>query len=170
MPGEVRAIQQWQPAAPPPPRWETTALLAVELAQRVTAAWTSPVSRAPVTSYRPPSAAAQMQLRKARLQRAPAAQPESRRRIQLDNARVLPLLMTQTPPVNVTRAQLERLRVPAAVAYGDRTRPAFATVSQAAARATQTDPRFIVRGATHMWPEEAPGEFVSCVRSFIDAH
>ena len=62
------------------------------------------------------------------------AQPPDRQRVQLDSARVLPLLLTQPPPPSLTCDDMRRLPMPVAVAWGERTRPFFAVVSRAAAR------------------------------------
>ena len=94
------------------------------------------------------------------------AQPPERRRVQLDSARVLPLLLAQPPPPSLTCEDLRALRMPASVAWGDRTRPFFGVVSRAAARCLgggQTE----VAGATHMWPEEQPRELVGLLERIL---
>jgi len=95
------------------------------------------------------------------------AQPLERRRVQLDNARVLPLLLAQAPPPPLACADLVRLRVPAMVAWGERTRPLFAIVARAAARCLPGDAHTVVSNATHMWPEERPHEMAELVQGFI---
>jgi len=87
------------------------------------------------------------------------SQPEDRRRIQLDNARVMPLLFSQSPPVAITREQLGALEVPAAVAWGAKTRALFRVVSTAAAAYVPGQQPGAVANATHMWPEEDPEGF-----------
>jgi pimeloyl-ACP methyl ester carboxylesterase len=95
------------------------------------------------------------------------SQPPERRRVQLDSARVLPLLLAQPPPPPLTCRDLQQLRVPAMVAWGERTRPFFGIVSRAAARCLRG--AFEVPSATHMWPEEQPREFAALVQRFVAA-
>jgi len=94
------------------------------------------------------------------------AQPPERRRVQLDSARVLPLLLAQPPSPPLTCDDLRALRMPAAVAWGERTRPFFGVVSRAAARCIP-GAHAAVAGATHMWPEERPHELVEHVQRFL---
>ena len=89
-----------------------------------------------------------------------------RRRVQLDSARVLPLLLSQPSPPPLRCEDLRRLRVPVGVAWGARTRPYFGVVSRAAARCALGD-KFEIDGATHMWPEERPVELVRLVERAI---
>jgi pimeloyl-ACP methyl ester carboxylesterase len=98
------------------------------------------------------------------------SQPEERRRIQLDNARVLPRLLAQVAPVALSCEQLRKLDPPVSIAWGAFTRPFFRVVSEAAARCVGGNQHTAVAGATHMWPAEHPAEFVALVRRFIDAH
>jgi pimeloyl-ACP methyl ester carboxylesterase len=95
-----------------------------------------------------------------------AAQSPERRRVQLDSARVLPLLLTQPPPPHLSCDDLRSLRVPVAVAWGEHTRPFFGVVSRAAARCIPGSAHGAVAAATHMWPEERPQEFTQRVQRF----
>jgi pimeloyl-ACP methyl ester carboxylesterase len=95
------------------------------------------------------------------------AQSEQDRAIQLDNARVLPLLFTQTPPPELTCEVLARLRVPTAVSWGERTRPLFEIVSRSAARCIGGADNVRIPGATHMWPQEDPRGFTERVRGWL---
>ena len=87
------------------------------------------------------------------------SQPEDRRRIQLDNARVIPKLFSQSPPVAIACEQLRALEVPTAIAWGAQTRPLFRVVSTAAAACIGSPHARPVANATHMWPEEDPEGF-----------
>ena len=87
------------------------------------------------------------------------SQPEDRRRIQLDNARVMPKLFSQSSPVSISCEQLRALEVPTAVAWGARTRALFRVVSTAAAACVRGPHAGAVASATHMWPEEDPEGF-----------
>jgi pimeloyl-ACP methyl ester carboxylesterase len=62
---------------------------------------------------------------------------------------------------------LRGLRVPVAVAWGERTRPFFGVASRAAARCIPGRAHTAVPGATHMWPEERPSDFVALVERFL---
>jgi pimeloyl-ACP methyl ester carboxylesterase len=97
------------------------------------------------------------------------SQPSGRRRVQLDSARVLPLLLRQPAVPPLTCDQLRRLGMPVAVAWGERTRPLFAVVSRAAARCLDGRAPTTVPGATHLWPEERPHEFVALVQRFLQS-
>jgi pimeloyl-ACP methyl ester carboxylesterase len=97
------------------------------------------------------------------------SQPVERRRVQLDSARVLPLLLRQPQVPLLTCDQLRRLGMPVAVAWGERTRPLFAVVSRAAARCIDGRAPTTVLGATHLWPEERPHELVALVQRFLQS-
>jgi pimeloyl-ACP methyl ester carboxylesterase len=97
------------------------------------------------------------------------SQPSERRRVQLDSARVLPLLLQQPVVPPLTCDQLRRLEMPVAVAWGERTRPLFAVVSRAAARCIDGRAPTTVLGATHLWPEERPHELVALVQRFLQS-
>jgi pimeloyl-ACP methyl ester carboxylesterase len=95
------------------------------------------------------------------------AQSPERRRVQLDSARVLPLLFSQPSPPPLSCEDLQRLHIPVAVACGERTRPFFAVVSRAAARCIPGPHHTIIDGSTHMWPEEQPQELVARIERFL---
>jgi pimeloyl-ACP methyl ester carboxylesterase len=97
------------------------------------------------------------------------SQSPERRRVQLDSARVLPLLLSQPPPPPLSCDDLRSLRLPVAVSWGERTRPFFSVVARAAARSIPGRAHAAVAGATHMWPEERPHELVELVRRFLDS-
>lgn len=94
-------------------------------------------------------------------------QSAERRRVQLDSARVLPLLFSQPSPPALRCEDLQRLRVPVAVAWGERTRPFFGVVSRAAARCIPGPHHGAIAGATHMWPEERPRELVDRMQRYL---
>jgi pimeloyl-ACP methyl ester carboxylesterase len=96
------------------------------------------------------------------------SQPGERRRVQLDSARVLPLLLSQPAPPPLSCDALRGLPMPVAVVWGERTRPFFGVVSRAAARCVRGRAHAAVKGATHMWPEERPAELATCVERFLN--
>jgi pimeloyl-ACP methyl ester carboxylesterase len=93
------------------------------------------------------------------------SQSPERQQVQLDSARVLPLLLSQPPPPPLGCDDLRRVRVPVTVAWGELTRPFFGVVSRAAANCIGGGQR--IAGATHMWPEERPLEMVDVVRQHL---
>ncbi len=93
------------------------------------------------------------------------AQSPERRLVQLDSARVLPLLLSQPPPPPLSFDDLRRLRVPVTVAWGERTRLFFGVVSRAAANCIGGG--HAIAGATHMWPEERPRELVDRMQRYL---
>ncbi|WP_437786769.1 alpha/beta fold hydrolase [Sorangium sp. So ce1097] len=97
-----------------------------------------------------------------------AAQPAERQAINLDNARTMPLLLSQPQPPAITCGDLAGLKVPVTIAYGELSRPTFGVVSRAAARCIPGQ-HLEVRGATHMWPEEDAAAFCAAVLRFIEA-
>lgn len=97
------------------------------------------------------------------------SQPIERRRVQLDSARALPLLLRQRTVPPLTCDQLRHLGMPVAVAWGERTRPLFAVVSRAAATCIPGRAHTTVPGAAHLWPEERPHELVALVQRFLQS-
>ena len=94
------------------------------------------------------------------------AQGEATRRIERENAHTLPLLLQQTPAPPLSAAQLRGIRVPACVAAGALTRPAWGIVSRAAQAALPAH-ALTIAGAGHMWPDEDPAAFCAAVAAFI---
>ncbi|WP_437693775.1 alpha/beta fold hydrolase [Sorangium sp. So ce176] len=97
-----------------------------------------------------------------------AAQPAERQAINLDNARTMPLLLSQPQPPAITCVDLASLKVPVTIAHGELSRPTFGVVSRAAARCIPGQ-HLVVPGATHMWPEEDAAAFCAAVLRFIEA-
>ncbi len=95
-----------------------------------------------------------------------AAQSAERQAVYLDNARTMPLLLSQPRPPAITCGDLASLKVPVTLAYGELSRPLFSVVSRAAARCIPGQ-HLVVRGATHMWPEEDAAAFCAAVLGFI---
>lgn len=96
-----------------------------------------------------------------------ASQPPEMQAINLDNARSMPLLLSQTQPPAITASQLARLEMPVTIAWGELSRPVFGVVSRAAARwipGKHTQ----IRGAIHMWPAEDPAAFSAAVLDVIE--
>ncbi|WP_437948455.1 alpha/beta hydrolase [Sorangium sp. So ce296] len=94
------------------------------------------------------------------------AQPAERQAVNLDNARTMPLLLSQPQPPAITCGQLAGLKVPVTVAHGELSRPTFSVVSRAAARCIPGQ-HLVARGATHMWPEEDAPAFCAAVMGFL---
>ncbi|WP_437663471.1 alpha/beta fold hydrolase [Sorangium sp. So ce1182] len=94
------------------------------------------------------------------------AQSAERQTVNLDNARTMPLLLSQPRPPEITCGQLASLKVPVTIAHGELSRPTFGVVSRAAARCIPGQ-HLVVPGATHMWPEEDAAAFCAAVLSRI---
>ena len=96
-------------------------------------------------------------------------QPEERRRIHLDSAHVLPRLFAAEPPTPIGPAELARLELPVAIAWGSASRPLFTIPSRAAARAIATGGHREIEGAGHLWPEAEPGAFSAFVAEWMES-
>lgn len=97
-----------------------------------------------------------------------AAQSTSAQAIQLDSAGTMPMLRTnQAPPPPISCAQLGQIKAPVVIARGERTRPLFRLIADAAAACIPTQRHAIVPGATHMWPGEDPVGFSKAVIEFL---
>ncbi|WP_151702488.1 alpha/beta fold hydrolase [Nitrincola alkalilacustris] len=95
-------------------------------------------------------------------------QDESLRVHQLENAHSLALQMTQTEPPAITTEQLNQLRIPVALLRGEKTRPLFRAVFDAASDAIHGVHARVIPDVGHMLPLEDPAAFVQLVRTFID--
>lgn len=95
------------------------------------------------------------------------SQPRERQQLQMDNARTIPLLLAQSAPPQISCAELGALKAPACIAYGERTRPLFKVVSQAAAHCIGGDRHQVIPGVGHMWPDEDPEGFSAAVLRWL---
>lgn len=95
-----------------------------------------------------------------------ARQSAATQHVERDNVHTLPRLLQQTPPPALSAAQLAAITVPTCVAAGELTRPAYGVVSRAAQAALPAQ-ALTVRGAGHMWPDEAPDAFCDAVLAFV---
>lgn len=89
--------------------------------------------------------------------------------IEMDNARTLPLLLSQPAPPDIRPEDLAALRMPVAITWGECSRPVFGVVARAAACHAPGSWHHAVAGARHMWPDESPEAFVDVVRRWLDA-
>ena len=96
-------------------------------------------------------------------------QPHEQQGIELDNARTLPLLLSQPAPPDIRPADLASLPMPVAITWGELSRPVFGVVARAAARHAPGRWHHAIPGARHMWPDESPDAFVAAVRAWLDA-
>ena len=97
-------------------------------------------------------------------------QPEEVRAVHLDNAGVLPLLFGGgAPPAQIACGDLGRLVVPAAIAWGSRSRPLFAIPARAAASCVGGGAHREIEGAGHLWPEQDPAGFSDLVAARASA-
>ena len=73
-----------------------------------------------------------------------------------------------TRPLPISAIDLAEMTVPICVARGGLTRPVFAVVATAAARAVPHAWHLIVPNAAHMWPLEQPEAFCKSLEAFWD--
>ncbi len=97
-----------------------------------------------------------------------AAQPEAIRRQLLENAHTLPLQMSQVPAPDISPADLQSVSLPVCVAWGEKTRPLFSIVAEAAAENLPNCESLLVPNVGHMFPMEAPQQFVDHLLSFLE--
>lgn len=86
---------------------------------------------------------------------------------QLENAHTLKLQLAQAQPPEITVADLNRIAIPAMVAYGENTRALFRVVTQAAQAAIPGCQAEVIKDATHMLPMEDPERFSQLVGNFL---
>jgi hypothetical protein len=97
---------------------------------------------------------------------AAVASPAAREMV-LDNARMLPLMLDSGErDAPITCAQLAGLKPPVAIARGEKVRPFFRIIADAAARCLPAAQRIVVQDASHLWPAEDPLGFSRFVRQF----
>lgn len=91
-----------------------------------------------------------------------------RRRMYLDSAGMMPLLMGGgQPPASITAEDLSALSLPVTVAMGAETRPIFAVPSQALASALPNGKLVTIAEAGHMLPETDPAQFAMIVERWL---
>ncbi|MEZ5891956.1 MAG: alpha/beta hydrolase [Parvularculaceae bacterium] len=93
-------------------------------------------------------------------------QPESRRRIHLENAHTIPLVFEQTPPAAIGADMLAGLSTPVSIAWGEQSPLSYRIVSETAASLIPNAFASAVPRRHHLWPETHPEEFAA----FIAAH
>lgn len=95
-------------------------------------------------------------------------QTERSRHIELENAHMMPRLLSQSPPPKITAEDLAALSVPITIACGARSRPAYRLVSDAA-MCILPGPHHLIAGAGHFWPDAEPEAFCGLVRQWLAA-
>ena len=80
---------------------------------------------------------------------------------------MLPLLITQSPPIALSASDLGLIGCPTTVSWGDRTRICYSLVSQEAAGLIPDARTVVVKGAGHLLPESDPGSFARNVADHI---
>lgn len=95
-------------------------------------------------------------------------QCDTRREIALENAPMLPRLLTQEPPPAIGCDDLAGLKVPVSIAWGAQSRAVFKIPSQAAAHCIRTGSHMEIPGVDHLWPDEDPEGFSDFVAEWLD--
>lgn len=96
------------------------------------------------------------------------AEPAERRRVKLENAHTMPLLLAQEEPPAMSCETLGALPMPVTVAWGERTRPLFGIPARAVARCIGNGRAVEVPGVGHLWPDEDPQAFAAFVAHWLD--
>jgi pimeloyl-ACP methyl ester carboxylesterase len=94
-------------------------------------------------------------------------QPDRVKEVHQRNAHMLPLLMTQSPPIALSAPDLGLIGCPTTVSWGDRTRSCYSLVSQEAAGLIPDARTVVVKGAGHLLPESEPASFAKNVADHI---
>lgn len=95
-------------------------------------------------------------------------QPEPARAVHRDNKQGIAALFEQTPPIDLTPADVAAIACPVTIARGADTRVAYRLVTDAAARLLP-DARFVIaRLAGHMLPEQDPARFALLVSDHLE--
>jgi pimeloyl-ACP methyl ester carboxylesterase len=95
------------------------------------------------------------------------AQPEVIKQQQLENAHTLPLQLSQLAPPIIRKEDLWQITLPICVVWGEKTRPLFRIVAEAAAQNLPNCERLTVTNAGHLFPLEAPAQFVVHLLAFL---
>ncbi|MCL4302265.1 MAG: alpha/beta hydrolase [Anaerolineae bacterium] len=95
------------------------------------------------------------------------AQSDLIRQQQLENAHTLPLQLSQLAPPILRKEDLRRTTLPVCVSWGEKTRPLFRIVTEAAAANLSNCERIIVTNVGHLFPLEEPAQFVVHLLNFL---
>ncbi len=95
------------------------------------------------------------------------AMTPARAQVVAENAHTMGRLFSQTRPPAIGAHDLAGLEVPTSIAWGEKTRPAFAIPSQAAAAAIDGGAHREVPGVSHLWPDEDPAGFSEMVEGWL---
>jgi pimeloyl-ACP methyl ester carboxylesterase len=97
--------------------------------------------------------------------------PATSQEVVLANARALPLMFDggeQDSPI--TCKQMAEIKPRVAIARGEKVRPFFRIIADAAARCNPRATHIIVPEANHMWPGEDPAGFARVVHGFLSGN
>jgi pimeloyl-ACP methyl ester carboxylesterase len=97
-------------------------------------------------------------------------QPEAIRRMCLDNARTLPLLMSAPPPPAISCALLGGVKAPTLVVGGERTSRYFALINEVVVRCISGSRLLIIPQATHFMASQNPAAFNETLLQFLAQH
>ncbi len=94
-------------------------------------------------------------------------QPEALRQMVLDNARTVPLLLTELPPPAVSRATLGGVKAPTMVVGGEQTRRYYSLINDVVARCIPGARLVIIPEATHLMSYQNPVAFDEALLRFL---
>jgi pimeloyl-ACP methyl ester carboxylesterase len=86
--------------------------------------------------------------------------------IEIDNAHTMPKLLSQSPPPRISADDLAAIQVPVTIACGEKSRPAYKLVSEAAMRILP-GPHYMIPGVNHFWPDAEPSAFTDFIHQWL---
>src|SRR5262249_51171847 len=93
--------------------------------------------------------------------------PKDLQTMLLDNARVVPLLLTAPPPPAITSDMLRNFKRPTLVMWGEDTLPFYALISEAIATCVPGAQKVILQRVNHDGPVRDPAAFTAAVFEFL---
>lgn len=95
-------------------------------------------------------------------------QPEALRRMWLDNARTVPLVLAAPPPPAISCATLGELKVPTLVIGGAQTRRYFSLIDEIVVRCVPGSRSVVIPDATHFSSYTNPSAFNASLLEFVE--
>ncbi len=90
--------------------------------------------------------------------------PEERRRIYIENAHTMPLLLTREPSPPFGEDEMDALSTPVDMMWGEQSRPAARATTLFLVKMRPSWTALSITGAGHLWPEENPDAFCATLR------
>ena len=97
------------------------------------------------------------------------AQPAAAQAVQLDSARSMSVAFTEKDVPQISCPQMAQIKPPVTIARGEKVRPFFRIIADAAARCMPQAKQVVVPNAKHLWPGEDPAGFSATVVASLPA-